>query len=214
MKPVLLASVASLAFASMAAAEAEFSFYTGFQSAPHGSIEGDNDGDDFDLDVEWEGRSGDAPIYYGFRYTRWVNETLGWGVELNHAKVYADDDTLDEGGFDSLELTDGLNLLTVNGFYRWKDDTRRWTPYVGGGAGLAIPHVDVEIGDNKTFEYQITGPAIVLMAGVSYDINETWAVFGEYKGSYSSNTADLDGGGELETDIITNAINFGVTYKW
>jgi len=213
-KTLLLASVATFALAGFAAAEAELSFYSGYQSAPHGSIDGNDDGDDFDFDVEWEGKPGEAPPYYGFRYTRWQNESFGWGVELNHAKVYADDDTLDDNGFDSLEFTDGLNLLTVNGFYRWKDETRRWTPYVGGGIGLAIPHVDVEIGDNETFEYQITGPAVVLMAGITYDINETWAVFGEYKGSYSSNKADLDGGGELKTDIITNAINLGVTYKW
>lgn len=214
MKPLLLATTALVLSAGLVLAETELSVYTGFQTAPHGTIEGDNDGADFDFGVEWEGRSGEAPPYYGFRYTRWQNENWGWGVEFNHAKVYADDDTLDNEGFDRLEFTDGLNLLTVNGMYRWQNENSRWTPYVGAGAGLSIPHVDVTIGDNKTFGYQLTGYAVIAMAGVSYDINDTWAVFGEYKGSFSSNTAELDGGGELSTDIITNAINLGVTYKW
>ncbi|WP_224825103.1 outer membrane beta-barrel protein [Cognatishimia sp. MH4019] len=214
MKSLLLSTVMLTGLAGFAAAETELSFYTGIQTAPHGSIDGDDDGADFDFDVEWEGRSGEAPPYYGFRYTRWQDENWGWGVELNHAKVYADDDTLDDNGFDNLELTDGLNLLTVNGMYRWQNEASRWTPYVGAGAGFAIPHVDVKIGDNRTFGYQLTGLAVVAMAGVSYDINDTWAVFGEYKGSFSSNTAELDGGGELSTDIITNAVNLGVTYKW
>lgn len=198
----------------MAFAENEVRLYAGYQSATESRLQGDNDGDDFDLDVDWEGRPLDPPIYYGVRYTRWQNDNWGWGVELNHSKAYADDDSRDEGGFETFELTHGLNIVTVNGFYRWKDDTNPWTPYVGVGAGLSIPHVDVEIGDNRTYGYQITGPAAVVMAGVTYDINATWAVFGEYRGSYSSNTAELDGGGDFETNITTNAVNLGVVYKW
>ncbi|MEL7177502.1 MAG: outer membrane beta-barrel protein [Pseudomonadota bacterium] len=214
MKHLLLPVTALIFLAGFASAEQELSVYTGFQTAPHGSVEGDNDGDDFDFGVAWEGRSGEAPLYYGFRYTNWQTENWGWGVELNHAKVYADDDALDDNDFDSLEFTDGLNLLTLNGMYRWKNQGSPWTPYVGAGIGLSIPHVDVDVGDNKTFEYQLTGFAVVAMAGVSYDINDTWAVFGEYKGSFSSNTAELEGGGELQTDIVTNALNLGVTYKF
>ncbi|WP_420861961.1 outer membrane protein [Algirhabdus cladophorae] len=212
---VLSGLVAFIASVSTAVAEMELSVYTGFQTAPHSTVSGDDDGTEFDFGAQWEGRSGQAPPYYGLRLTWWKNESWGYGVELNHAKVYADDDTLDDSGFSNLEFTDGLNLLTVNGYRRWQDETRRWTPYVGAGIGLAIPHVDVQTPKgNETFEYQITGPAVVWMGGVSYDFNERWAVFGEYKGSFSSNTASLDGGGELKTDLITNALNIGLSYKF
>ena len=51
-------------------------------------------------------------------------------------------------------------------------------------------------------------------AGASYDLNDQWAVFGEYQGTYSMNQIDLDSGGSLETDIITNALNLGVSFSF
>ncbi len=197
-----------------AAAEWEISGYTGFQTAPHSDVKGDANGSSFDFNAEWEGKPFEAPPYYGFRATWWQSKNLGYALDFNHAKVYADGDTRRDNGFDRLEFTDGLNIITMNVFYRWPKENRRFTPYVGAGLGVAIPHVDVEIGASRTFEYQLTGPAVQLVAGASYDLNERWAVFGEYKGTYSQNEADLEGGGSLETDIITNALNVGLTFKF
>ena len=39
-------------------------------------------------------------------------------------------------------------------------------------------------------------------------------VFGEYKGTYSVNEADLTNGGTLKSDIVTNAINVGVSFSF
>ncbi|MEM9350410.1 MAG: outer membrane beta-barrel protein [Pseudomonadota bacterium] len=197
------------------AQELELSFYLGIQEAPHSDVSGDIDGFDFDFGMAWEGRSFEAPPYYGFRLTQWRDERTGFALEFNHAKVYGDDDELDDQGFDRLEFTDGLNILTVNYMRRFPDaPLGGFTPYTGAGIGLSIPHVDVKRGDSKTFEYQITGPAVTWIAGASYPFNDTWAGFVEYKGTYSQNEADLDGGGTLETDIITNALNFGVSYNF
>lgn len=199
-----------------AAAEIELSFYTGYQTAPHSDVSGNDPGGvgDFDFNAAWKGKSFEMPPYYGLRATWWRTERFGLGVEFNHAKVYASDDTLADNGFDRLELTDGHNLVTVNAFYRWPQPDRRWTPYVGGGLGVAIPHVDVMTVGGKTFEYQLTGAAVVWMAGISYELNDTWSVFGEYKGSYSQNDIDLDNGGSMDTDIITNALNIGISYRF
>ncbi len=202
------------ALATPVAAEIELSVYLGYQTAPHSRIEGDNANGDFDELIEWDGRSGEAPPYYGIRATWWRTETLGFGLELNHTKVYGDEDDLADAGFETLELTDGLNIVTANVMRRFPDAWGVFTPYVGAGLGVAVPHVDAEDGTNDTFEYQLTGPAAMALGGVSYDINETWALFGEYKITYSSNEADLDGGGTLETDIVTNALNLGVSYRF
>lgn len=196
--------------------EIELSFYLGIQEAPHSRVEGTSGGSSFNFLSEWEGRSGEAPPYYGLRLTWWRSANLGYGLEINHAKVYASDETLADNGFDNLELTDGINIITANVFYRWP---ALWgggalTPYVGGGLGISVPHVDVEIGPSKTFEYQLTGPAAMWAAGVSYGLNENWALFAEYKGTYSMNEMDLEGGGKLETDIVTNALNLGVSYTF
>ena len=78
-----------------------------------------------------------------------------------------------------------------------------------------MPHVESQTtGGAKTFEYQITGPAAAIAAGVKYDINDRWGIFGEYKGTYSMNEASLTGGGTLKTNIVTNALNLGVSFSF
>jgi lipid A oxidase len=195
--------------AGTANAEVQLSFYTGTQTAPHSIIDDSVLGEGR---VKWLGKSFEAPPYYGIRATWWKNEKWGFGFEVNHAKVYADNKAA--LGYDTLEFTDGLNLITANVFRRFPNEGR-FTPYVGGGLGIAVPHVEIErAGESKTFEYQLTGPAAILVAGVSYEFNDRWSVFGEYKGSYSINKAKVDAGGTLSTNIVTNALNIGVSYSF
>jgi lipid A oxidase len=199
-----------------ARAEVELSFYGGWQSSPHSdvTISGDSVIPDQEFTAGWDGRSFEAPPYYGIRATWWQSETLGFGVELNHTKIYADDATLESTGFEHFEFSDGLNIVTVNVTRRWPDALGALTPYLGGGVGVAVPHVELTVPDSDTFEYQLTGPAVALFAGASYPISDRWSVFGEYKGTYSVNSASLDTGGSLETNVVTNAINFGVSFDF
>ena len=87
---------------------------------------------------------------------------------------------------------------------------------MAGFAGVAYPHVEVQTTATsaRTFEYQMTGPNVAWMAGVSYGLTENWRLFGEYKGTYSWLDASLAGGGSLKTQIWTNALNFGVSYAF
>ena len=212
-----LAAAALLAgCASPGLAEVEIGVYGGWQGAPHSgvAIEGDDTVPDLDFTAGWEGRPFEAPPQYGLRATYWGANDYGLGVELNHAKVYADDETLAETGLERLEFSDGLNILTVNGLRRWPEAFGMLTPYVGAGVGVSVPHVEVTDGDGSTFEYQLAGPAVSVMAGASLPLDERWSVFGEYKGTYSQNEAELEGGGTIETDIVTNAVNFGVSFSF
>jgi lipid A oxidase len=215
MRSIVSALLLSAA-ASPALAEMELSFYGGLQSAPHAgvTISGDSVVPDQDFTAGWEGRSFDTPPYYGIRATWWRSETFGWGIDLNHAKVYADAETMAETGFEHFEFSDGLNILTVNAYRRWDEALGGLTPYVGGGVGLSIPHVELTEGGSETFGYQVTGPAVAWIAGITYPVNDRFSVFGEYKGTYSMNEATLEGGGTLETDIITNALNVGVSFNF
>lgn len=216
MRP-LLAALAFAAFAaSPAIAELELSFYGGYQTAPHSTltVTGDAIVPDTEIAAGWDGRSFEAPPYYGFRATWWQSGTFGFGLDVNHTKVYADAETLAATGFERLEFSDGLNIITLNAYRRWPGAFGEFTPYVGGGLGIAVPHVELFDGGSETFGYQYTGPAVALMAGASYAIDTRWSVFGEYKVTYSVNEADLEGGGTLATDIVTNAINFGVSYRY
>lgn len=212
-------AVSALALAilpAVAMAEVELSFYGGIQGAPHSdvSITGNPVIPDGGFTAGWEGRSFEAPPYYGIRATWWRNETLGFGLDFTHSKVYADDATLATSGLSRFEFSDGINIVTVNVFRRWPEAFGPMTPYVGGGVGVSVPHVEVTGGTSETFEYQLTGPAVAFVAGASYPISDRWSVFGEYKGTYSMNTADLEGGGTLETDIVTNAFNVGVSFDF
>ena len=214
MNALLSSCLACIAMPSLAFAQVELSFYGGIQTAVPSdiSIRDDLLGDD-SFSLDWEGRSFDAPPYYGLRATTWRTGDFGVGVDFTHSKVYPAGDEL-PAGYEVLEFTDGLNTLTVNAYRRWNDGFGDVTPYVGGGIGLAMPHVEVTRGASETFGYQITGPAATVIAGASYPITDRLSVFGEYKGTYSANTADLESGGTLETDVFTNAVNLGVSFNF
>jgi len=211
--PVLAAAL--IGWSSLAHAQVELSFYGGIQSALDSdvTIRDDDAIANQSFNQAWDGRSFEAPIYYGLRVTRWQDSAFGYGLEFNHAKVYPRNDEL-PAGFERLELTDGINTLTANAYYRWDSLLGEVTPYVGGGLGLAIPHVEVITEESRTFGYQVTGPAATFIAGARMPIADRWSVFGEYKGTFSSNEADLDTGGTFEADIVTNAINVGVSFDF
>ncbi len=200
---------------AVAASEIELSFYGGLQSALPSdvTVSGDTVIPDETNPLTWEGRSFDAPPYYGWRVTNWTSSEFGYGVDFAHNKIYPKDDVL-PAGYDTLEFTDGLNTLTINAYRRWENAFGEFTPYVGGGLGLSIPHVEVTNGASETFGYQVTGPAATWIAGASFPINDDWSVFGEYKGTYTQNEADLDSGGKLTTDVVTNAVNVGLSFSF
>lgn len=217
MATCFLALIAAGSVGNPASAEMELSVYSGWQTSPHSRISGNfpGTGASYSALIGWDGKSFQMPPYYGVRGTWWKSERLGFGLEFTHAKVYAPSDERAAAGFERLELTDGLNLITLNTMYRWPDKWGALTPYVGGGIGVSIPHVDVETTTGfKTYGYQHTGPAARLTAGMSYDLNDRFAVFGEYQFTWSQNSADLDGGGTLDTRILTNALNVGLSLKF
>lgn len=181
--------------------------YTGWQGAQDSHVDLPGQG----FDASWDGDSLKAPPYWGLRWTNWRGD-FGWGVEVTHIKVKASDGTLDKSGLTRLEFTDGLNIVTVNAQRRWQQPG--FTPYIGAGIGAAVPHVEVTRGADRTYGYQLTGPAVRWFAGVSRDLTDRWSIFGEYQGTWSSNKADLDGGGDLETDITTHAVNIGLGWRF
>jgi lipid A oxidase len=184
-------------------------------------------------DVPWDGKSFADPPYWGVRGIYWLDANPAWGllVDYNHAKIYSElgaavkisgtRDNVPVNGndrvsntFDILEFTDGLNEIFFGGMYRWQH--ARWTPYVGFGVGASFPHVEVRRTGStvRTFEYQLTGVAVEGLVGLEYRIGPHVSLFGDYKLSFSSNDADLKGGGTLETDVWTNHVIFGVSYRF
>lgn len=196
-------------------AEIELSIYGGAQNSPHSIVTVTDDlvipGDEFRMG--WVGKSLSAPPYYGIRATFWKTATFGYGLDFSHNKIYPQKGDL-PAGYEVLEFTDGLNILTINGYRRWENQNSKVTPYIGGGLGVSIPHVEVTYGSSETFGYQLTGPAVAWLAGGSFALNDRWSVFAEYKGTYSKNIADLETGGTLNNDVVTNAVNLGISVNF
>ena len=209
--------VAALLLSSTAAlADPTLSVYGGWQTAPHSTVSV-TDGTKFVSG--WDGQSFQLPPYWGLRGTWWLDEwgydNIGLALDYSHSKVYARDNTLNNKtpGWTHFEFTDGLNLATANVLYRFKGD-RNWTPYIGVGAGVNVPHVEVTRPSGKTFEYQLGGATGQALVGVDYKFTDHISGFTEYKFNYSRVNVDIDSGDKLKTNIITNAINFGLSYNF
>ena len=212
MRRAIASCIAFIVLATSAFAQVELSFYSGAQTAAPSDVTIRQTGTLPDVfSQDWAGRSLQFPLYYGLRATSWRSERFGFGVDYTRNKIYP---TSLPDGVSVLEMTDGLNTLTVNAYHRWENMIDGVNPYVGGGIGIAIPHIAVETADQKTAGYQLTGAAATWIAGATVPINEQWSVFGEYKGTYTANTADLNSGGTLETDVFTNALNVGVSFNF
>lgn len=199
----------------LARAETLLSIYGGYSTAPHSNV---SVSDQTDFTAGWEGRSFNSPPYYGLRATWWMEEfghsELGVSFDYTHAKVYADQATLLTAGWTRFEFSDGINLGTFNLLYRFKDFSPSWTPYLGVGAGINVPHVEVKRTTGTTMNYQVGGLTLQWQAGIDYKINEKWSVFSEYKGNYSRVNVKIDSGARLKTNVINNSFNLGVSYHW
>lgn len=213
---LVLSTAVLLLAADDVTAEMQVSVYGGLQTAPHSKVKV-SDGTSFT--AGWEGKSFGAPPYYGARAIWWMDEgrlaDVGLSIDFTHAKVYADRDTLvnKTPGWSHFEFTDGLNLLTLNALYRFRN-TSQWTPYVGAGAGINVPHVEVTRPKGTTFEYSYGGLALQAQAGLEYRISDRWSAFAEYKGNYSFVDVPIDSGDRLKTKVMTNAVNVGLSFHF
>ncbi|MCZ4351993.1 outer membrane beta-barrel protein [Roseovarius aestuarii] len=227
LKTLTTSAAAILLLAAPAAAEVELSLYLGVQSVDESTGSGTMPGGAaFSRKFSWEGNPLENPYYYGARATWWTQSNIGFGLEGTHAKAYASDADMAAIGVSRLELSDGHNIITANVLKRWPEafGATRWTPYVGAGLGVAIPHADVQVigSTGRTFGYEMTGLAARGIAGMKYGINDRWAVFGEYQVTWSDNDITIDPDptipgqtpGKLSTSLVTHAVNFGISYSF
>ncbi len=86
------------------------------------------------------------------------------------------------------------------------------TPYLGAALGISVPHVEARspAAAESTSEYQFRGPVAEVRAG----LDQRWSILAEYEGTYADLDVDLKGGGSLQSGIVTNAINLGVSFTF
>lgn len=160
--------------------------------------------------VRWYTDPFHNPIYYGARAARWfTGGATGMMVDFTHSKAIADRDR--EASFSGtingkpappnariadfikhLEFSHGHNMLTLNGLLRLPSIHPRLSPYVGAGAGILLPHTEVEIanGEHRTYEYNYAGPTGQALIGVELRLARM-SFFVEYKFTYAQYDAPL-----------------------
>lgn len=161
-------------------------------------------------DVQWEGKPFVNPIYYGVRTTRWLTARSAAMLDFTHSKAislrdipYEMQGTLKgapapaqgtvEEHFGKLEASHGHNMLTLNGLLRLPNITARLSPYIGMGAGISLPHMEVDIkGEPRTYEYQYAGPVGQALAGIEIRLPRV-SLFIEYKFSLAPYDVPLSG---------------------
>lgn len=98
--------------------------------------------------------------------------------------------------FERLEFTHGHNVLLFTPLVRLPAIVRGIRPYVGLGAGFALPHVEVwfpgERREQRTNEYQYAGLAAQALAGLEIRVGRM-SYFVEYKLSFARISAALTG---------------------
>jgi len=185
-----------------------------------------NDGTDLHLkQLGWDGDMLYPPIDGGVRSVTWSGAT-GFMIDFLHNKAVSrlgkgahgsrkgsrPIETVDAAGtlkgrpaparikltdlFERFEFTHGHNVLIFNAMARLGRLTPRIRPYVGAGAGFALPHVEVwfegEQRENRTNEYQFAGPAAQLVAGLELRTGKV-SYYLEYKFSWASIRGALTG---------------------
>lgn len=193
--------------------------------------------------VGWEDDSFDAPPFYGVRLGYWLESgpQLGFCLDFTHCKTILNSSQITDrtgsiGGtpvsgpgpisesIQSFEMSHGNNSFTFNVMYRWflgeggrRDGTffGRLQPYVGVGAGVAIPHVEASVNGVTTSDYQWAGPAAQGFLGANYDLaGWGWgslSMFAEYKLTHVNVDLNLVGGSSIRTSTLTNQFIVGLS---
>jgi lipid A oxidase len=178
--------------------------------------------------VPWDGEPFDGPIYYGYRGFVWPRHgRTGIMADFTHIKAMARlDSAVDQSGtrdgkpvppreplsatFRNLEFTHGYNFLTLNLMRRASTGDRRLVPYVGAGAGIALPHVEVlrqgQARNVRTSEYQVAFPAVQALGGIEWRFLPHVSLFVEYKLNCAVIHGRIKTGGRVDTNLCTHQL--------
>ncbi len=169
----------------------------------------------FDFDGAWTSSDSALPPTFGIRGTWWQTDTTGYSLDFSRIQATATDDTLATSGFSVLEFDNGINTVTVNARRKFRVG-EKWSPFVAGGLGVAVPGVDVQTAPSgqRTTEYQYGGVVAQFQGGIEYEVTDNWSVFGQYQMNVLDLDVDLQGGGNLNTGLVTNSVSVGAGFSF
>lgn len=186
-------------------AEAEFSLYGGVALAETQKAigSGPNSTNEFSFGPLWENPGMDIQQQPGIRIIWWRHRNQGWGLDLPPADVQSDLTIRSGNRSVSPAHVKSIRKLTINRYRKWPE-TWPVSTYLGAGLGIGIA-------ETGTSTPTLIGPTMQWTAGARYPISEHWSVFGEYQGSFTTNTFVSDDSLERHSNLFTNGINIGLT---
>lgn len=213
---------------------AQFGLYGGGNSTPDADVilKQPNGTDMLLKDVPFTGEPFDDPPFYGLRAT-WWRSSFGAMLDYTHAKsISRRKEVVSQSGtrdgkpvpprepvsktFTKLEYSHGMNTLTLNALYRFTGWQRRVIPYIGAGAGVAVPHTEIArkgiARTDWTYRYEVSGPAVQGLVGLDWRLpSRRWTVFSEYKAGYAINHTELNEGGYVKANLWVHQAIVGVS---
>ena len=103
----------------------------------------------------------------------------------------------------------------VNAFYDF-DNSSRWTPYLGGGVGLArVEWDDVEASGGARLDDDAYLGAAQLGGGVAFRVTDNVDLTADYR-AFATGVAEIDDqtGDEVEIDYVSSSFLFGVRIRF
>ncbi|HYD94995.1 MAG TPA: outer membrane beta-barrel protein [Noviherbaspirillum sp.] len=229
----------ALPAAPAAQAETLFSVYTGSSYTRDSTLHLSQPaaGTGLDLDgVAWDADPFKPAPYYGLRVTHFYDDHPNWGaaLEFTHYKMYAKTgETVTASGtwrgapangavpmeryVQRFEMSHGVNMLSINGVYRWLDTglaAGRLEPYAGAGLAYYLPHAESTVGNvQHATGYDGAGFGLHLFAGARYLLTERIGAFAELKfdgGNAKVGIAD----GNAETRVRSFHAVAGVSFRF
>ncbi len=167
--------------------------------------------EDVTLMADWETESFQDALYYGLRVGLWEDKK-GWEIEFMHHKIKL---TNAPEEIDSLEISHGYNLLTLN---------RAWElepAYIHLGLGFVFTHPDLKLRGKDREHSQsgiipgrnIAGPTMQVSAGRRYKISDK--TYGFLEGKITTTYANIEyDDGEIRAPNIAVHLVFGLGFDY
>lgn len=222
MKLSLMITAAAIALAAPASAQSlqdAYGFvYGGISFDGEADFDGDINGGPQTVDIEYD-NSGNI----GFGVGATLAPQFRGEIELNYTEQDVDRLAFSgNGDADEVNLAGGIEITTllVNGFYDIETNSP-FTPYIGGGIGVAFVDQDAVYGPGIQLSDDDTVFAVQLVAGSSYDLTDSLALTGDvrYRRLFDIETDRLapDGitnTGLLEGDFDDFSVNVGLRFRF
>lgn len=156
---------------------------------------------------DYDTRGLEGPLHYTWRVSRSVDDRA-WELQLLHHKLFL---TNRPGGVDSLSVSHGFNIITLNRAF----ELDGWKLRIGVGPVIAHPEARIS-GLRYDGPYELGGAAVLAGIGRSFELSQHWTAIAEASTTFGYIEVSPSGPSNLELTIRNLAVHaqVGVGYRF